>query len=100
MSEAIIVAIITGGLALIGVIITNITGSQRMQHQLETTTAVLGAKVDNVKEQVDNLRAKVEKHNNFAERMPVLEEHLKDSNRRIQDIEDQMKAKYGVNCKY
>lgn len=100
MSEAIIVAIITGGLALVGVIITNITGSQRMQHQLETTTAVLGAKVDNIKEQVDDLRTEVAKHNNFAGRVPVLEENLKDSNRRIKDIEDQMKAKYGVNYKY
>ena len=100
MSEAIIVAIITGGLALVGVIITNITGSQRMQHQLETTTAVLSEKVDNIKEQVDGLRTEVAKHNNFAGRVPVLEENLKDSNRRIKDIEDQMKAKYGVNYKY
>ena len=100
MSEAIIVAIITGGLALVGVIITNITGSQRMQHQLETTTAVLSEKVDTVKEQVDDLRAKVEKHNNFAERMPVLEEQIKVSNHRIQDIEDQLKTKYTTGYKY
>ena len=100
MSEAIIVAIITGGLALVGVIITNITGSQRMQHQLETTTAVLGEKVDNIKEQVDDLRTEVAKHNNFAGRVPVLEENLKESSRRIKDIEDQLKTKYGTSYKY
>lgn len=97
MSEAIIVAIITGGLALVGVIITNITGSQRMQHQLETTTAVLGAKVDNIKDQVDDLRSEVAKHNNFAGRVPVIEEQCKESNRRITAIEDQLKAKCSVN---
>ena len=97
MSEAIIVAIITGGLALVGVIITNITGSQRMQHQLETTTAVLGAKVDNIKEQVDDLRSEVAKHNNFAGRVPVVEEQLREYNRRINAVEDQLKTKCGVN---
>ncbi len=78
--EGILSAVITGVLALAGVVITNITGSRRMQHQLEQAQAVTDTKLD-------TLAREVREHNGFARRMPVVEEQIKVINHRIQDLE-------------
>ena len=78
--EAIMTALITGGLALIGVIITSITGNRKMQGQLEKAQAVTDTKLD-------ELTREVREHNGFARRMPVVEEQIKVINHRIQDLE-------------
>lgn len=69
MGEAVIVALITGGLTLLGVMISN----GRTQAVLET--------------KVEELAREVREHNNFARRMPVVEEQIKVINHRIQDLE-------------
>ena len=69
MGEAVIVALITGGLALLGVMISN----GRTQAILET--------------KVEELAREVREHNNFARRMPVVEEQIKVINHRIADLE-------------
>lgn len=78
--ESIIVAIITGGLALTGVIITTMSGNRKMQSQLEKHQAVTDTKID-------ELTREVREHNNFARRVPVLEEQMRVANHRIQDLE-------------
>ena len=78
--ESIIVAIITGGLALTGVIITTMSGNRKMQSQLEKSQAVTETKID-------ELTREVREHNNFARRVPVLEEQMKVANHRIEDLE-------------
>ena len=69
MSEAIIVAIITGGLSLIGVLIAN----SRSQAVTDT--------------KLEELTREVREHNNFARRVPILEEQMKVVNHRIADLE-------------
>ena len=69
MGEAVIVALITGGLTLLGVMISN----GRTQAVLET--------------KVKELAREVREHNNFARRMPVVEEQIKVINHRIADLE-------------
>ena len=69
MGEAVIVALITGGLTLLGVMISN----GRTQAVLET--------------KVEELAREVREHNNFARRMPVVEEQIKVINHRIADLE-------------
>ena len=69
MGEAVIVALITGGLTLLGVMISN----GRTQAILET--------------KVEELAREVREHNNFARRMPVVEEQIKVINHRIADLE-------------
>ena len=69
MAEAVITALITGGLTLIGVIISN----GRAQAVLET--------------KVEELTREVREHNNCARRMPVVEEQIKVINHRIADLE-------------
>ena len=79
--ESIIVALITGGLSLIGVIITTRNNSKRMEQQLQTAQAVTDTKID-------ELTREVREHNNFARRMPVVEEQIKVINHRIEDLEE------------
>ena len=69
----IIVALITGGVTLVGVLISN----QKAQAVTET--------------RLDELTREVREHNNFARRMPVVEEQIKVINRRIEDLEEAQK---------
>ena len=68
--ESIIVALIGGGVTLIGVLIAN-----------GKTQAVTDTKLE-------ELTREVREHNNFARRVPVMEEQIKVINHRIQDLED------------
>ena len=80
MSEAIIVAIITGGLSLIGVIVSNNPTAQSMDAKLDKQHAITDTKLE-------ELTREVRKHNNFAQRIPVMEEQIKVANHRIADLE-------------
>ena len=80
MSEAIIVAIITGGLSLIGAIVSNNRTAQSMDAKLDKQQAVTETKLE-------ELTRAVRAHNNFAQRVPVLEEQIKVVNHRIADLE-------------
>lgn len=82
MTETIIVALITGGLSLIGVLVSNHSHSDRMDAKLERGLAVTDAKLE-------ELTREVRKHNGFAERIPVLEEKITVANKRIADLERQ-----------
>lgn len=85
MSDAVAVAIISGGLALIGVIITSISTSRNMTAQLERNQAVIDTKIE-------ELTREVRMHNNFAERIPVMEQKIKVINHRIDDLENYHKG--------
>lgn len=77
----IIVAVISGGLALVGVIISNAAASRKTQAQITTAQAVTDTKID-------ELTREVREHNGFAKRMPVVEEQIKVMNHRIGDLEE------------
>ena len=85
MSEAIIVSIITGGLSLIGVIVSNNRTAQSMDAKLDKQQAITETKLE-------ELTREVRAHNNFAQRVPVLEEQIKVVNHRIADLEQQKGA--------
>ena len=78
--ESIIVAVITGGLALIGVVISNIFAANRTQTQISTAQAITDTKLE-------ELTREVREHNNFAKRVPIIEEQMKVVNHRIGDLE-------------
>ena len=69
----IIVALITGGITLLGVLISN------GKAQAVTDT------------KLEELTREVREHNHFAQRVPVLEEQMRVANHRIQDLEDARK---------
>ena len=80
MSEAIVVALITGGLSLIGVVVTCVATSKKSEKAAAVAQAVTDTKID-------ELTREVRAHNNFAQRMPVVEEQIKVINHRISDLE-------------
>lgn len=77
----ILVAIISGGLALVGVIVSNVAANRKTQAQIEVSQAVTDTKIE-------ELTREVRKHNGFAERMPVVEEQVKVINHRLSDLEE------------
>lgn len=79
--DAIVVALITGGCSVIGVIITNLATSRRAEQKLATAQAVTDTKIE-------ELTREVRKHNDFAQRVPVLEEQMRVANHRITDLEN------------
>lgn len=80
---AIISSIITGVLALVGVIISNMTSHRRVQNSLEKAQAVTDYKIE-------ELTREVREHNNFARRMPVVEEQIKFINHKFEELERKM----------
>ena len=76
----IMVALITGGLSFIGVLVTNSRSNAKVQESLKTSQAVTDCKID-------ELTREVREHNNFAQRMPVVEEKIKVINHRLEDLE-------------
>ena len=81
MTEAITVALITGGLSLLGVIIASAAGNRRTEQKIQVMQAVTDTKID-------ELTREVREHNNFARRVPVMEEQIKVVNHRLADLED------------
>lgn len=79
--ETIVVAIITGGLSLLGVIITSNKTTRDVQAKLDMQQAVTETKLE-------ELTREVREHNNFAQRVPVLEEQIKVANHRIAYLEN------------
>lgn len=75
MSDAVLSALVTGGLALVGVIVTSILTSRKsareIEHKLETHQAVTDTKIE-------ELTREVRMHNGFAQRMPVVEQEIKE----------------------
>lgn len=64
--ENIIIALITGGLALVGVIITNLANNKKIEQQIITAQAVTDTKIE-------QLTDEVRKHNTFGDRITKLE---------------------------
>lgn len=84
MVEAIIAAgasVVVGVLSLMGVMITNSRSNNKMQSDMKTAQAVTD-------ERISELTREVRKHNNFAERIPVIEEQIKVTNHRLSDLEE------------
>ena len=68
MTETIITALITGGITLLGVLISNGKSQAVME------------------ERVSELTREVREHNNFAKRMPVVEQQIKDLNKNVSEL--------------
>lgn len=77
---SILVAVIAGVFSLLGVVITNNHANNKMQNDMKTSQAV-------TKEQIKELTREVRMHNDFATRIPVIEEKLERVNSRIAKLE-------------
>lgn len=81
MSETMIVAFISGLLPLIGTVLTVLFSYNKTDENLRIAQAVTDTKIE-------ELTREVRLHNNFAQRMPVVEEQIKVINHRINDLEN------------
>lgn len=80
MTESILVALITGGLSLIGVIVTAVLSARKQETALKVSQAVTDTKIE-------ELTREVRIHNGFAEKIPVIQEQIKVINHRLEDLE-------------
>lgn len=80
MTEAVIAALITGGLSLAGVLLSNDRARQAMDAKLDKQQAVTETRLE-------ELTREVRAHNDFARRVPVMEEQIKAVNRRMEELE-------------
>lgn len=91
MSEAVIVALITGACAIVAQLIISRASSKeliaRIEHQSAMDDAKLDAKLEKhiavVDTKIEELTREVREHNNFARRMPVVEEKVAQLEQRI-----------------
>lgn len=81
--EGIIASIITSVLALVGVIITNTRSNQAIENKLTVAQAVTDTKID-------QLTAEVRKHNNFASRVPVIEQEIEHLNKEVDELKEKI----------
>lgn len=95
----VIAAAITGLLSLLGVIITVIAGNRKITVKMEIAQAVTQEQLKNTQEQLKNtqeqiryLGDEVHRHNNFAQRMPVVEEKVCNIERRLDVLETERRA--------
>ena len=80
MSEAILVALITGGLSFTGVVITCLATARKSETAVRISQAVTDTKIE-------ELTREVRLHNGFAQRIPVVEEQIKVLGHRVTDLE-------------
>lgn len=80
MNEAILAALIAAAASVVSNIILSRRQAAEMDHKLEIRQAVTDTKID-------ELTREVRTHNNFAQRVPVIEEQIKVANHRISDLE-------------
>lgn len=85
MSVEILIAIIAAVGSVLGVVLTNNANARQMDAQLEKSQAVTDTKLEALTEEV-------RRHNEFARRLPVLEERVKVINHRLDDLEKEAKA--------
>ena len=76
-------SIVVALIALLGTVITNLATSRKTENNIRTNQAVTDTKLD-------ELTREVREHNNFARRMPVVEEQIKVINHRIGDLESKV----------
>lgn len=91
MTDAIIVALITGACALIGQLLVGKSQNDKtiavIEERLSWSDKLTEREIGSVKKNIDLLSARVDKHNNFAQRLPVVEEQIRELNHRVEDLE-------------
>lgn len=75
MTEAIVVAIITGAFALLGTVLTVRAGNEKIVAEMRTQQAVQDTKIE-------ELTREVRQHNEFAVRIPLLEQRISQMEKR------------------
>ena len=96
MSESVIVALITGLLAVAAEVVIAAVNNKAVMKELEKQSALADARLEKsqavTETKLEDLTREVRAHNQFAQRMPVLEEKIAVANHRISDLEGVVKS--------
>lgn len=92
---AVLVAVVTGIFALAGQIVLSRSSNQKMLNEIQKRSEITDVKIEGQIEKMQDvwglkltqLTESVEKHNRFAERIPVLEEKIRVMENRLDEIE-------------
>ena len=84
MSDAIIVALITGGISLLGSVLTIISTSKKQQAELNTAMAVMKYEMSTMK---DDIKSHNQYAKMFSKNIPAIKQHMIDTDRRLEAIE-------------
>lgn len=79
MTESIIVALITGGMSLAGVVVTCIATAKKSEKVAAVAQAVTDTKIE-------ELTREVRAHNNFAQRVPVVENEIENIHETLKEL--------------
>lgn len=84
MSDAVIVALITGGISLIGSVLAILQSAKKQSMELEKAMAVMQTEMSSMKEDIKS-------HNRYAqmfsESVPAIKQHMQDIDRRLENME-------------
>lgn len=84
MSDAIIVALITGGISLLGSVLTIISTSRKQRFEMEKQMALMNNEMNAIKKDIQS-------HNRYAqmfsENVPAIKQHISDMDRRLEVLE-------------
>lgn len=80
MADVVIVALITGGCSVLGVIITNLASNRKVEQQIEKAQAVTDVKIE-------QLTQEVRRHNSFGDRITALEEKVRNMSERMERMD-------------
>lgn len=83
MSEEILIALITGGLTFLGVLVTSFSSNKKLVHDIKLEITQYHASTD---EKIKELTREVREHNNFAKRMPVVENEIKHIEKKMTEL--------------
>ena len=83
MDSSIIVALVTGGFTFAGVLISNLSSNRKMVNDIKLEITAYHASTD---EKIKALTDEVREHNNFAKRMPVVENEIKNIHEKINSL--------------
>lgn len=86
MTDAIIVALITAAATIIAQLIISARNRAEVDNKLDKQQAVMEVRLE-------ELTREVRTHNNFAQRVPVMEEQIRVANHRISDLEAEHEKK-------
>jgi len=84
LSDAIIVALITGGISLFGTVLTIVLTNRNQQQKIDN-------KITAIETKMENMQGDIHSHNRYAqmfsENIPAIKQHMSDIDRRLDNIE-------------
>lgn len=80
MADIVVVALITGGCSVLGVILTNMASNRKVEQQIEKAQAVTDVKIE-------QLTAEVRKHNSFGDRITSVEAKVQEQTARLERMD-------------